>query len=330
MALLSNTAKLAFKLARSIGDDTIVPAARTIQKSDQGLSTLQALTKTEGMGGSLSNVDKALENIRKTGSKASKPYKSDALAEAAQKLDRGDITLKEFIKLRDVEKPLNVYGTVPKIDSPLKITAAIGKQAEKKGIIGLNRFLEEGQEVTSRFDINAYRNYNTYVATIQKVKDGKAGSVFGYSPTAILKEVTFKFKPEKAFRVAQGGHKSPFATMKGNWQQKTPQEAQEYSQALMNNNKVNKLGETSKEWSEVGFDPSARMSFYNRATGDPIFKADEVIQVGPMLLAKGIKKATKEQLKKLKVITTSDKEVGYKHGGSLIERNLYNYEPRTI
>ena len=49
-----------------------------------------------------------------------------------------------------------------------------------------------------------------------------------------------------------------------------------------------------------------------------------------MLLAKGIKKATKEQLKKLKVITKSGKEVGYKHGGSLIERNLYNYEPRTI
>lgn len=42
----------------------------------------------------------------------------------------------------------------------------------------------------------------------------------------------------------------------------------------------------SKDWVEVGFDPASRTGFYNRTTGELLKSAEEVIQVGPMILAK--------------------------------------------
>ena len=107
--------------------------------------------------------------------------------------------------------------------------------------------------------------------------------------------------------------------MEGDWQDINPESAKKYAESVIDKD----------EWTEVGFDPSARLSFYNRATGEPVFNADEVIQVGPMVLAKGIKKPTQEQLEKLTVKTTTGKKLKYKKGG-MIERNPYNYEPRGI
>ena len=81
--------------------------------------------------------------------------------------------------------------------------------------------------------------------------------------------------------------------MEGKWQNMSPESTHKYAEDLMDAGKVNKYGEVDKEWTEIGFDPASKSSFYNRSTGEPIFAADKVIQVGPMLLARGIKKATK-------------------------------------
>ena len=96
--------------------------------------------------------------------------------------------------------------------------------------------------------------------------------------------------------------------MEGNWKNLTPEEAYKYANE--------KIG--TKEWTEVGFDPAARLSFYNRATGEPVFNAEEVIQVGAMLLARGIKKPTKKQLEKLNIKTKAGEVIRYKEGGSLL------------
>ena len=107
--------------------------------------------------------------------------------------------------------------------------------------------------------------------------------------------------------------------MEGDWQDINPESAKKYAESVIDKD----------EWTEVGFDPSARLSFYNRATGEPVFNADEVIQVGPMVLAKGIKKPTQKQLEKLTVKTTTGKKLKYKKGG-MVARNPYDYEPRGI
>ena len=250
-------------------------------------------------------------------------YRSKDLQEEAIKLDEGLTGLDDFIKARDKIKPLKTYGTVPPLNKqtdeagkliapdifdPMEIVGSLGKtKVDKSGIIGVNKNIKEGERATSRFDINAYNRYDRYIAAIEtKVKD--KFKLKGYSPTAVLKDVKFNYRPDQAFKIAQGKGKTPFATMEGNWKDLTPEEAYKYA------NK--KIG--TKEWTEVGFDPAARLSFYNRATGEPVFNAEEVIQVGAMLIARGIKKPTKKQLEKLNIKTKAGEVIRYKEGGSLL------------
>ena len=290
-------------------------------------------------------------------------YRSSRLEEQARALDEGVITLDEFKEIRDVIKPLKTYGTVPPLNKqvdeagelispdkfdPIEIVGPIGKtRVDNSGIIGFNKFIKEGERATSRFDIDAYNHYDRYIPVIQTLVDkvtkatGKITKKFakkGYSPTAVLTNVTFNYDPKKAFSIAKGirgvssegkeyplgkgiklkkgdkklGEKEPFATMEGNWKNLTPEEAHRYAKE--------KIG--TEGWTEVGFDPAARQSFYNRATGEPVFKADEVIQVGAMLLARGLRKATPKQLENLKITTKAGKEITYKHGGKIMAGGL--------
>jgi hypothetical protein len=243
-------------------------------------------------------------------------YRDEELEKAARELNEGRISVEQFVKIRDERKPLKTYGSVPEQYDNFDILAALGKKVEDKGIVGVNVNIPQGKRTTSRFDINAYNTYDRYIVA---VGDAKTKKVAAYSPTAVLKNVNFNYKPQQSFGIAQGKSKSPFATMEGDWQDINPESAKKYAESVINKD----------EWTEVGFDPSARLSFYNRATGEPVFNADEVIQVGPMVLAKGIKKPTPEQLEKLTVKTASGKELRYEKGG-MIERNPYNYQARAI
>jgi len=259
-------------------------------------------------------------------------HRNKTIEEAAKELDEGNISLEDFIRIKNQEKPLQVYQTIPKVDTPLDVASSLNKKQRETPIVGLNKEIKEGEKVSSRFDINAYSSYDVYVATINKIsKDGKS-RLHAYSPTAALKDVSFKNNAKKSFKIASGGPKSPFATMEGTWRNIKPETLQADAQKLLDGGNINKLGEADKDkWTEIGFDPAARLSFYNRSTGDPIFKADEVIQIGPMILAKGIKKATPDELKKLNIKTKAGEEITYKNrGGSVMERNPYNYQPKAI
>tara|TARA_A100000172_G_scaffold4520_1_gene2698 strand:+ start:44 stop:3490 length:3447 start_codon:yes stop_codon:yes gene_type:complete len=254
-------------------------------------------------------------------------YKNPDLEEQAIALDEGLITLGEFKEARDILKPRKTYGTVPKLYENFDIIGSLpGAKGKEYGIVGVNKNLKSGELVSSRFDIPAYRDYGRYVVTIRK-----GNELFGYAPTAILKNVKFTGNPnaskfskikdpgKKSFKIAQGKSKTPFAVMEGKWQNMSPESTHKYAEDLMDAGKVNKYGETDKEWTEIGFDPASKSSFYNRSTGEPIFAADKVVQIGPMLLARGIKKPTKEQLKSLEFTTKAGKKIkGYKEGGQIM------------
>ena len=259
-------------------------------------------------------------------------YKNPDLEKAATKLNNNEITFDEFKEIRDTLKPLKVYSekgpSVPTLYDDFDILASMdGGKVERTGIVGVNKNIKQGTEVTSRFDINAYTKFGRYVVTIQD----QFKKLFGYAPTAILKNVKFAghIPPtkesaltvgEKSFKIAQGGGKGPFAVMEGKWQDVSPESTQRYALNLMKKGKVNKAGETHKEWTEIGFDPSAKLSFYNRSTGEPIFKADKVVQVGGMLLARGIQQPSKEQIKQITIKTLKGKQTGtYKQGGQVSE-----------
>ena len=74
--------------------------------------------------------------------------------------------------------------------------------------------------------------------------------------------------------------KFPFAQIRGNYLQRTPQQ----------NAAIARKALTSKDWTQVGFDPRRHSYFYDRTTGEPVTYAEEVVQVGPLVLAKNATK----------------------------------------
>lgn len=76
--------------------------------------------------------------------------------------------------------------------------------------------------------------------------------------------------------------KSPYAKMIGKFVNKTDEENTLSAKEFLN----------SPNWIQVGFDPRRHSYFYDRKTGEPVTFAEEVIQVGPLVLAKNATKNT--------------------------------------
>ena len=162
---------------------------------------------------------------------------------------------------------------------------AQGQNKAAKGIIGLTDNLEKGAEVAARLDIPAYNKRDIWVAQIT----GAGKNMYGR--TAVLKNVKFFIegkdparKVKNIMNVAKNtpgpkGEKKPFATMKGEWQDLSDEEAFEKALTLMDD----------PEWIQVGFNPERHSFFYDKDTMMPVFEAEEVIQVGPLVLAKKAK-----------------------------------------
>ena len=59
------------------------------------------------------------------------------------------------------------------------------------------------------------------------------------------------------------------------------------------------LADKDSGWTQVGMNPYRGSYFYDKATGTPVTRADEVIQVGPLVLAKNVTKPKMSELKKM-------------------------------
>ena len=154
---------------------------------------------------------------------------------------------------------------------------ALGKSKASKGIVGLNKNIEKGTIVDSRLDIPAYNDYNTWVASM--TLPNKGGNVYGR--TAVLKNVDFStsMSGEKILKIAKDEKtKTPMATMKGEWQDLSDEEAFDLAQKY--------LADPKSGYVQVGFNPERHSFFYDKDTMMPIFEAEEVVQIGALVLAK--------------------------------------------
>ena len=97
-----------------------------------------------------------------------------------------------------------------------------------------------------------------------------------YEPVSHIKDAVFDRFENKALKVAAGTAKAPFARITGNWQPIHQDEAVERAQEYL----------AHPEWRQVGMDPTRRGHFYDRESMQPIHSAEEVIQIGPLVLAK--------------------------------------------
>jgi hypothetical protein len=278
-------------------------AKQASKKAAQKSGTLQRVIDEEGLD---------LEEIREAYKVQQRKEQVPSVAKAASDLDEGIITKQEYDKVVKKDNPILPIIEMPEVPSLKRIEAVLGNKVNKTGIVGknINPADLEGKRISSRLDIPAYNNYDTWVVTLH---EPKAGKVLGYGQTSYLKDVEFHVpkdigKQTKGMKIAKGGAKNPYAAIDGTYTNVSPEEAYAVAARELNN--------PDSQWTQIGMNPHRHSYFYDKATGEPVLSADEVIQVGPLVLGRGIKKGDPKDFK-------------FKAGGS-IERNPYNYTSRAI
>lgn len=201
------------------------------------------------------------------------------LQEAAKKLKAGEITGEDYAKLVQQYKPVKPYTEVPQpITADLATAALTSDKAPRFGQASAT--LKQGDPVGLRLDIPAYRDHGAWVVSVHAQQPGfAAGKSIGYESTASVTNATLGMSEPAALSIASGKPKGTIATIKGDWNPMTPEQAKAMADQAM----------TNPEWRQVGMDPERHSYFYDRETMQPITAADEVIQVGPLVLAKNPK-----------------------------------------
>lgn len=210
------------------------------------------------------------------------------LQAAIQQLQAGQITREEFNAAVETYKPVKPYAEVPlPATTEQAISALRTTNAEKAGTPGKDtyygtpsRTLKEGDAVGLRLDIPSYSKTGTWVVTVhgprKSLAAGGAGARIGYESVAAVTNVQFGISEKAAAGIAAGKEKTTIATMEGKWKPVTPEQAKAEADAALND----------PAWVQVGMDPERHSYFYDRNTMQPVVAADEVIQIGPLVLAK--------------------------------------------
>ena len=184
---------------------------------------------------------------------------------AYQQFQAGEINRDKYDSI--VRGTVSEYDFVPQPATEQEMFGALDKNKKEK----INLPIEETTEVGLRLDIPAYTNHGVWVPTIHA--KGKAS----HRATAAINNADFtRTSQAKAQRVMEGGAKSPFAQIKGNFVNRTDAENEAIAQQALND----------PAWTQVGFDPRRHSYFYDRKTGEAVTTAEEVVQVGPLVLAK--------------------------------------------
>ena len=184
---------------------------------------------------------------------------------AYQKFKAGEISQQDFDTV--VLSTISEYDFVPTPATYDEMFGALNKNKKQK----INIDIQDGEVVGLRLDIPAYTDHGVWVPTIH-------GDKTSHRATASITGVKFgdDKQPAKAQKVMEGGHKSPFAQMRGAFVNRTDAENEALAREALND----------PDWTQIGFDPRRHSYFYDRKTGQPIVSAEEVIQVGPLVLAK--------------------------------------------
>ena len=204
------------------------------------------------------------------------------LKEAAQLLYDEKITKSEWDEIADRFYPPQIITEMPDFPHINRVAATLNEDQVEKGIIGktLESSALAGKRVASRLDISAYDRFKTWVVSLH---DGtkRGGPAIGYGQTAKLKNVEFISSEKGALNIARGRtDKTTIARIYGDWVDETPQDVYDFAARELNN--------PDSEWVQIGMNPYKHSYFYDKRTMEPVLTADEVIQVGPLVLAKNV------------------------------------------
>ena len=202
-----------------------------------------------------------------------------ALVDATRKWQEGLITKAERDDIIDRYKPVLPYKSAP---VPVTTAEVLEKNTDKikEGWGAHEKVIKDGDEVGLRLDIPSYTNLKQWINSIHYKLAGKAKVAYG--SVSRVTNAVFTIPLKKALAVATDtSSKSPFATIDGKWKGISAEEAHAKLKDIIDNPEAN------PEWRQVGMDPERHAYFYDRENHRIQYtSADEVIQVGPLVVAK--------------------------------------------
>ncbi len=183
--------------------------------------------------------------------------------------------------------PIKPIGSLPDTPTFKEMAMALNPNKISSGLIvttknkadGKHRhYIPDGTITNSRLDIPSYLENNQWLVSIKS----KAYKGTKYGQVAHMRNVTFPVTPSEriaGIRIAAGEMgKSPYATMSGEWVNTSAPKARNMAKDALK----------SDEWVEIGMNPYRDVDFYRKDTGERIYGADEIVQIGPLVMAKGV------------------------------------------
>ena len=254
-------------------------------------SEVQGRSESGGPRYSLRQKQKNAAASRVEGKSADRFQRTEQLQQAVADLQEGKITRDEYNRMVDELRPVYPYAQVPAVTTEAEATFALangrGQSEEKAAKYGLpSKELKAGDYAQLRLDIPSYQNHDAWVVSVHTPKSTNtnvqaaydAGPVVGYESVAAITDAYFGMNQKAAAKIATGTAKGTIATVFGKWKPISVSAAQVRADAALKD----------PAWTQVGMDPFRHSYFYDRDTMRPVLQADEVIQIGPLVLAKNV------------------------------------------
>jgi len=238
------------------------------------------------------------------------------LMEAAEKLRDGKLTQEEYRKLSNQLQPIITIEEMPKFPSKEEVVQALhatDKRKVEKGIIGVNKEIPEGTPISARLDIPAYNDTDTWIVSLHDGTE-KSGATVGYAQTAVLNDVRFTTNPLAASSIATGKPKTTIARMNGSYVNAEPDEVYEYTKEVLEGG--------AEGWTQVGMNPTRASFFYDKSDGMPVVSSEQVLQVGPLVMAYKVKKTTPDDEMFQFTNKRSGVTTNFNEGGMALEEQM--------
>jgi hypothetical protein len=211
------------------------------------------------------------------------PGRSPELSAAAQLVKDGQMTAAEYDELVNLYKPILPYAEPLKPATKEQVYDALDSAKREK----INPEIPDGTRVGLRLDIPAFNRKGVYVVSIhQKGTKSGPGKVMGYDSVARVTDATFGLgRATAALDIAAGAGKDALQTIEGSYEKISPADAYAKAQEALND----------PAWTQIGIDPTRHAYFYDRSTTQPVIAAEEIIQIGNMVLGKNVTYGDKQQ-----------------------------------
>ena len=244
---------------------------------------------------------KGAKAIIKNGRVANPGIKTPELEDSTRLLLENKITREEHLANVDKYKPVNAWDALPREPSDKALVFALDSGKRDNGLFVLDAATAEalgvpqsslavGMKFNGRLDIPAYLHNDTWIVagTSPSVKTADNRGVTNYAKAIHYVsdgDTPVKFvASEKSSASIGSGEKDKwgYATVSGIVGDLDANAIRAKAEQYLND----------PEWTQVGFDPRRQGGFYVRAGKNkhvPVREASEVIQIGPLVLARNAK-----------------------------------------